>query len=87
METKANGGGLLGIYRYSATPSSIHFPSHHPNLKYSMNISPVSNRIMSPWPNDCQIEETYSSRHNPSAFDTDVADNVEVGMACQGSLL
>ncbi|KAM0802037.1 hypothetical protein BDR22DRAFT_153919 [Usnea florida] len=87
METKANGGGLLGIYRYSAHPSSIHFPSHDPNLNYSMNVSPVSCRIMSPWPNAYQIAETYSSRHNPSVFNTDVADNVDVGMACQGSLL
>ena len=87
METKANEGGLLGIYRYSAFPSSPHLGSHYPNLKSSMNISPASTRIMSPCLNAYQIEETYASRHNPSVFDTHLAGNVDVSMAGEGSHL
>lgn len=83
MEKKANGGGSLGIYRYSASPSSHHFPSHYPNLKYPTNISPVSTRIISPYPNAYQIEETYASRHNPSFFNTHLADNVDGSVAGQ----
>ena len=87
METKADEGGLLDLYRYSAFPSSLHFPSHYPNLKASMNISPASTRITSPHPNAYQNEETYASRHKPSVFNTDLADNVDVSKAGHGSHL
>lgn len=87
METKAGGGGLLCIYRYSAFPSSLHFSSRYPSLKSSMDISPASTRIMSTYPNAYQIPETYASRHNPSVFNTDLADNVNMSMAGHGSHL
>ena len=83
MEKKASGGGFLGIYRYSASPSSHHFPSHYSNLKYSASISPASTRIISPYPNIYHIQETYASRHNPSFFNTHLADNVDGSVAGQ----